>query len=176
MTQCAAKSKQSGEQCKNKAVDGRKVCRIHGGLSPGAPIKHGRYSKYAPEKLRDKIEAFKEDDPLSLIDELATQRALFADYLERFQANSGSLPADDIFRLMSWANDIGSMVDRMVKIRNSTAITAAEVAYLVARIPEVVTKYIDDPSKQRAFITELFGGLRSESLPATIELLPRNEG
>lgn len=149
---------------------------MHGGTNPGAPIKHGRYSKYAPEKLREKIEAFKVDDPLSLIDELATQRALLADYMERFQTLGKSMPADEIFRLMSWIGDIGVMVDRMVKIRNSTALTAAEVAYLVARIPEVVTKYIDDPDKQRAFIAELFGGFRSESLPASIELPSRNEG
>lgn len=167
--QCAAKSKQSGQQCKNKAVDGKKVCRFHGGLSPGAPIKHGRYSKYAPEKLRDKIEAFKEDDPLSLIDELATQRALMADYLERLQLLPGSIPADDIYRLMSWMNDIGAMVDRMVKIRNSTALTAAEVAYLVARIPEVIAKYIDDPNKQQAFVADLFGGIRASGLPAAID-------
>lgn len=151
-------------------------CRMHGGTNPGAPIKHGRYSKYAPEKLRAKIEAFKNDDPLSLIDELATQRALLADYMERFQAVGQSMPADEIFRLMSWIGDIGVMVDRMVKIRNSTALTAAEVAYLVARIPEVVTKYIDDPDQQRAFIAELFGGLRSESLPETIDLPSRSEG
>ena len=142
---------------------------MHGGTNPGAPIKHGRYSKYAPAKLKEKIEAFKEDDPLNLVDELATQRALFADYLERFEIGT-PLGADDIFRLMSWASDIGVMVDRMVKIRNSTALTAAEVAYLVARIPEVVAKYIEDPDQQSAFVSDLFGGLRTASSEAIIEL------
>ena len=34
---CKAKSKQTGERCKQKAVDGKRVCRFHGGLSKGPP-------------------------------------------------------------------------------------------------------------------------------------------
>lgn len=32
---CMAKSKQTGEQCKNTCVPGKRVCRFHGGLSSG---------------------------------------------------------------------------------------------------------------------------------------------
>lgn len=168
MQSCGAKTR-NGTPCKSNAMpNGR--CRMHGGTSPGAPIKHGRYAKYAPEKLREKIEAFKDDDPLSLLDELAIQRALLADYMERFQSLGKSIPADEIFRLMSWLGDIGAMVDRMVKIRNSTALTAAEVAYLVARIPEIIKKYIDDPDKQQAFVADLFGGTAPASLSETVGL------
>tara|TARA_R110002020_G_scaffold72355_4_gene186302 strand:+ start:697 stop:1377 length:681 start_codon:yes stop_codon:yes gene_type:complete len=41
---CCAKSKQSGNRCKQKVVAGRRVCRYHGGLG-GRPPTHGRYSK-----------------------------------------------------------------------------------------------------------------------------------
>lgn len=43
---CKAKSKQSGKRCNRWAVDGKRVCYMHGG-APGAgrPITHGRYSK-----------------------------------------------------------------------------------------------------------------------------------
>lgn len=34
---CTARSKQTGERCKNTAVPGRTVCRFHGGLSSGPP-------------------------------------------------------------------------------------------------------------------------------------------
>ena len=34
---CAAKSKRSGMQCKAPAIKGKRVCRMHGGKSPGAP-------------------------------------------------------------------------------------------------------------------------------------------
>ena len=42
MTQCAAKSKQSGERCQKKATPGFDVCHIHGSKTPS---KHGAYSK-----------------------------------------------------------------------------------------------------------------------------------
>ncbi len=35
---CTARSKQTGERCKNTAVPGKTVCRFHGGLSSGPPV------------------------------------------------------------------------------------------------------------------------------------------
>jgi hypothetical protein len=40
--QCTAKSKQSGERCKNFASKGKSVCRIHGGRSTGAKTREGK--------------------------------------------------------------------------------------------------------------------------------------
>ena len=57
MKQCNAKSKRSGECCKNFAMKDKNVCRFHGGKSKGpktpegkariieANTKHGHYSK-----------------------------------------------------------------------------------------------------------------------------------
>ncbi|WP_370136433.1 MULTISPECIES: HGGxSTG domain-containing protein [unclassified Bradyrhizobium] len=53
---CGARSKRNGKPCQSPAMpNGR--CRMHGGLSPGAPkgnqnaFKHGRYSaRYIAEK------------------------------------------------------------------------------------------------------------------------------
>jgi hypothetical protein len=39
---CQAKSKQSGQGCKNYATRGKNVCRIHGGYSTGARTEAGR--------------------------------------------------------------------------------------------------------------------------------------
>lgn len=60
---CAAKSKRSGMQCKAPAIKGKRVCRMHGGKSPGAPCGelHGRYvhgrqtreAKAARKEVRD---------------------------------------------------------------------------------------------------------------------------
>lgn len=47
---CGAKTR-SGKPCNNKPIAGKKRCRLHGGLSPGAPkgnknnLKHGIYSR-----------------------------------------------------------------------------------------------------------------------------------
>jgi hypothetical protein len=40
--QCQALSKRSGVQCRGPAVKGRRVCRMHGGLSTGARTPEGR--------------------------------------------------------------------------------------------------------------------------------------
>lgn len=56
MQRCKAKSKRSGKQCKNYAIKGFKVCRMHGAnRSPKtaigklkckkAPVIHGFYNK-----------------------------------------------------------------------------------------------------------------------------------
>lgn len=58
MQRCKAKSKRSGERCKNFAVKGCKVCRMHGAKGgpktdegkmrcKNAPLKHGWYSSEA---------------------------------------------------------------------------------------------------------------------------------
>ena len=63
MQRCRATSKRSREQCKNYAISGFSVCRMHGasggprteeGLSrcKSAPLKHGFYSKEAIEERK----------------------------------------------------------------------------------------------------------------------------
>ena len=61
---CIAKSKQSGQRCKNYPSKGKRVCRFHGGQSTGARTEagkrrikdsrtiHGFYSKEALEERR----------------------------------------------------------------------------------------------------------------------------
>lgn len=73
--QCNAKSKTTGQRCKQPAVNGMTKCRFHGGLSPvGADspnFKHGRYSKHLPFQLLDKYkEASKDKDLLNLREEI----------------------------------------------------------------------------------------------------------
>ena len=64
MQRCKARSKRSGEQCKNYAIKGYEVCRMHGahggpktrlGLlaCKKAPYKHGLYSYEALQELRE---------------------------------------------------------------------------------------------------------------------------
>lgn len=63
MQRCKAKSKRSGEQCKNYAIKGCGVCRMHG--AGGGPktteglmtckkvnLKHGFYSQESREEFR----------------------------------------------------------------------------------------------------------------------------
>lgn len=52
---CQAKSKQTGNRCKNFAVRTRKVCHIHGGKTP----KHNKGPKTRLGKMRQKKASLK---------------------------------------------------------------------------------------------------------------------
>lgn len=67
--QCQAKAKSTGEQCQRRAVNGRRVCTVHGGKTPRGLASphtiHGLYSKDLPAKLSSSYQ-----DLLSLGDRL----------------------------------------------------------------------------------------------------------
>lgn len=88
MPQCKAKSKRSGEQCKNSAMKGRGTCRFHGGKTPGGialpQFKDGRYSKYIPARLTTRYEQGLADGRLlELGDEIALLDSRLTDLLSR---------------------------------------------------------------------------------------------
>lgn len=88
MATCKAKSKRSGERCKNHALPGREVCRIHGGKTPRGlalpQTKHGRHSKDIPTRLIADYEAALADTELIAVrEELAMLVAREADLLRR---------------------------------------------------------------------------------------------
>lgn len=95
--QCTAISKQTGKRCKNQAVDGKQVCRMHGGESKGgiesASLKTGRYSKYLPEKLLERYHESQSDkELLALREEVALLDSRLADLITRIDSGeSGAL-------------------------------------------------------------------------------------
>lgn len=149
---CNARTR-DGDPCKNWAMQNGR-CRMHGGKSTGRPVVHGRYSVKHRAKLAEKYRAFLEDpEPGNLLNELAMMRALFQDYLSRFD-DGVPLPADDIERLYAMLDTIGKLVERISRILNSTALTAAEVQYLQARLADLITQYVEVDKRER-FLDEL---------------------
>jgi len=66
-------------------------CKLHGGKTPA---RHGRYSGLRNERLRVLIEAHETDpDPLNVLPELAAARALFQDFVERYDEHTAALLA-----------------------------------------------------------------------------------
>src|SRR5215210_2202001 len=92
--QCRAHSKRSGERCKNYAVRGRELCRMHGGTvkrgvdSPN--FKRGRYSKAMPGHLTERYRASLQDEERhDLRDEIALSEAKVSDCLYRMSVDPG---------------------------------------------------------------------------------------
>lgn len=160
--QCKAKAKSTGEQCKLPSEPGFEVCRFHGGKSPRGvdhpSFKTGLYSQYLPGSIQAKVETFLNADPFELLSELALLRALLAEYVGRFE--HGKLTAHDVSLLADLAERVGKFSERINRMRNDTALTGAEMTYLAARCADIVVKYIDDPERQRDFVSDLIGAIR----------------
>lgn len=92
---CGAKTR-SGSPCRQIAgykTDhvGQGRCNLHGGMTP---VKHGRYSSITRTRIRDLIELhYNDPDPLDTFPELASARALFQDFIERYDENTAALIA-----------------------------------------------------------------------------------
>lgn len=88
-TFCGAKTREGAKYpaCRRPAgwgTDhvGEGRCKLHGGRSL---VRHGRYSKVKRTAVRRLIEQYEADpDPLNLLPEVAALRALFTDYIERY--------------------------------------------------------------------------------------------
>jgi len=66
-------------------------CRLHGGLSTGAPLKHGRRSKYLPTGLRDLYDELEKDAELAtLAEDIRTTEAMILETLAQMRDQSGA--------------------------------------------------------------------------------------
>jgi hypothetical protein len=93
--QCTAKSKQSGQQCKNHAVNGTSKCRIHGGTSlagiASPTFKTGRYSKHLPSRLAARYtDALSDAKLLELRDEIALVGTRLGELVERIDTGESA--------------------------------------------------------------------------------------
>lgn len=97
MPHCTARSKRTGQPCRQPAMRGKTVCRLHGGKSLAGPASptwiDGRHSKVLPQRLLADYQATLADpERLTLTAELAIVDARLADVLRRVDAGeSGRL-------------------------------------------------------------------------------------
>lgn len=79
--QCNAKSKSTGERCKNPAIKGSTKCRSHGGLTPkgeASPhFKHGKFSEYLPQRLLKIYNDVQADDEANILNRNIRLRETF---------------------------------------------------------------------------------------------------
>lgn len=164
---CGAMSR-NGEPCQHPAGfrtqhPGEGRCYLHGGMSPrGADspsFKHGNRSRYTAvlkTQLAEKLDLLENHDPVDIVDELQLQRALLLDFI----ADKDTFSSSDRELLMRWAEQISRTAERLVRMRNDTAMTAAELKLIAARLADTVARYMpDDEDRQRAFLAELLSSM-----------------
>lgn len=99
VVRCGAKTRR-GSACAQRAGArtthaGQGRCWMHGGTKPGDPrVKHGRYRTIKSERLRELIAQHEADpDPLNILPEIAALRALFQEFIERYDVHTAALLA-----------------------------------------------------------------------------------
>jgi hypothetical protein len=151
---CGAK-KRDGTPCPTPPMaNGR--CRMHGGATPVGPalpqFRHGRYSKYLPERLAERYQASLEDSELlGLRDELGLVDARIADLLERvgFEAAWPELSALLQQRLRL------AEAERRRLAEAAQTIPVREALAFVARVADAVKRHVTDPRQLAALYRDL---------------------
>lgn len=168
-TFCGARKKQGGGRCRLVAgfrTDhvGVGKCWLHGGATPS---RHARYSTVKRESLRALIAQHEADpDPLNILPELAAARALFQDFIERydawrdaliawhesFQRGEGAvkppqvLDVADAYRIVS---EVTKIAERIERVRAANAISRADLLRILSEMGRTVELYVaDDPTRE----------------------------
>ena len=177
---CGAKTRAGGKCQRAPMENGR--CRLHGGATPSGPAspnyKHGRYASVFRGHLAEKFShAMADDKPLDLLPELAVQRSLLGQYIETVSAKANPTIID-LKNVSILAEDVVRTASQIVKVRNDTALTVAEIKFVQMSMLRILEKYVPNPDRRRNFIEELRGllperndaeGDESAGLPALTE-------
>jgi len=147
---CGAKTR-DGTPCQRTAGwgtdhvgDGR--CKTHGGKGGRKP-KHGRYAATRSESLQEKIREYREDpDPAEMWEELAVLRAVLQEWLSDME----TVTEDSVSVLLDLQDSIRRTLDSINKIQTRSALTAAEVEYLQARVADLLKTYVPKEKRDAA--------------------------
>jgi len=140
---CGAKTR-SGKPCGYPAGyktdhPGEGKCYLHGGRTP---IKHGRYSKISGN-LGDKIaEHANNPNPLDLLPELATLRALFERWIE---AGGEEGSAETVAGAEKLIDGMRKTVDTIHKMQTRELLTSREMEMGLMEISRIIAEEVKDP-------------------------------
>jgi len=169
-TQCTARSKNSQERCLNPAVQGFRVCRMHGagthkrGRYGGSKPKHGLYSKKFKLRLGELADQIKTDPDMVNIDEyIAIQTLMVGRMLEDMEntANEeddagkkmGDIAAARLFykSVMQGMDSIQKGLERRQRILESKKYTMQvdEVRALIRKLLDIINDEIADDETRR---------------------------
>jgi len=158
-TRCEARRKKDGAPCQihpiKKSLSGR--CRLHGGMSlkgtQSMRYKHGRYSKYAKQKVMEKIEKFRSDDDVrDLREELAILRGLLHSYLEH---HTDILDDKRIDTLTKLTDKIEKTVSSLKVIEEGHTFTLKNVNNIILQLVKIVQLRVTDTRMKKAIAQDI---------------------
>jgi len=167
MTQCKAKSKQTGERCRCNAMKGMEVCYHHGGKSlkgiASPSFKHGKYSRYMPPQLAPVFKAVIEDPELLALNvDIAAHEARLDQLFQSIEGgNPGKLWAEALKEWMGlWEATAREDARDIMKHRNQLDSLLregsgdVEVWDLIISASEQKRKLVETETKRREKMRE----------------------
>ena len=145
MPQCIARSKRTGERCRNKAVHGYNVCRLHGAKG-GRPVKHGMYSNKVNTSLAETYQhLIEETDNLSdLNEDIALLRAMMIEELKKEPDNEEE-KRQQIGMSLRFMKDIRNTIELKEDIESKYMVSIETVQVFLNQLLFVLRKRIKDP-------------------------------
>jgi len=165
---------QVGNRCGNPAGWGTNHestgrCRLHNGNNQIFKVSKGLVSRKQSLRqfLADKITAYAQmDRPLDLSRELASQRALLDTMMVQFdQIQDPGKRVNLMQNAMQKADLIGRQAERITRMNNSTALTAAHVLLIQQAVAQVLTDWIPDPHNRELALQQLGQLLGLQNVP-----------
>lgn len=121
---CTARNRQ-GKRCGNYAINGRSVCRYHGGApGTGRPPTHGLYAKRI---LKSSLDVYDRSDAVGIDEEIRVARANLAWALEKQKADPdggvpiASLKDRGVRRIRPWFDIVREYVETIRRLLEAKA-------------------------------------------------------
>lgn len=183
---CQAVNRQSGLQCKNWAIKGRRFCRFHGGKQPLISMgSKGRYASQVSTALGEKLAKMAEepdDERLSLAEEVDVARVLTSRALKIYdlaingRGADGQEASEEIRQaaaqgLNQALEATSRLVERFAKVNTLTSgfITAKQIGFLVAQFNKIIADEIQDEEVRNRIAAKI----REIDIPDDPNLDPR---
>lgn len=148
---CNAKSKRSGEKCKNMAVRGMTKCRIHGGKTPKKKLViDGNAPKYLTKKEVTKLHLKLLNAPnlLDMREEIALLQTQLQKAIDRDAENQELIPI--IREIRNLIKDY-----KTIEEGKKVTITINEIRQYIGLVAVTIKKHIPDLGIQRRIIEDL---------------------
>lgn len=139
---------------------GQGRCYLHGGRNP---TKHGRYSQLKHPTIRELIDKHSADpDPLNILPELAALRALFENYIDRYELTTNAL--------LAWHASFGLTqrpLPEPLVMAFANIVDDMEESYRAGG-PEMTDRQVSDLASARKFLAMLRGAGSNEERPRMV--------
>ncbi len=161
---CGAKRRGTDLTCKKPAGwgtdhNGRGKCKYHGGATPSGPdsanFKHGGYADVFLNDFKAHYDAVADNDtPFELLPEFNAQRAMYRAYVQKVTEQEDGASFEQMGNSIQLADTVINAASKIIKARNDSALTIAEIEFIQAGLRTGIEKYVD-ADKREDFINHI---------------------